>query len=97
MKYRLTPEAFADLQQIHDYIAEEQRHPIAASNVVRSIENTLELIADNPLMGRGTRYPDTYEFAMGKLPFTIVYRLTGEIVQVITIFSQSRHPDNIHL
>ena len=94
MNYRLTPEAFSDLQNIYEYIAEEQHQPNVAASVVTSIQNTLERVADNPLMGRKTNYLNTYQFSMAKLPFTLVYRIAGDMIHIITIFNETRHPDS---
>ena len=66
MRYRFTPEAFSDLQHIHDYIAEEQHHPIAAADVVAKIEQTLERISDNPLIGRKNRICEYLSICNGK-------------------------------
>ncbi|GJL82563.1 MAG: hypothetical protein DHS20C01_21970 [marine bacterium B5-7] len=93
MRLRLTPEAYADLDNIHSYIADEQQRPQTAAAVVRQIEQSFERISNHPRIGRVTPFPDTREYTIASLPFTVIYRLRDEWVEIITIFHESQHPD----
>lgn len=50
MKYRLSPEAERDINEIWEYIAED--NPTAADNVINTIQDALATISKSPGLGR---------------------------------------------
>ncbi len=48
-KGEFTPEAVSDLNDIHDYIAQDS--PSAAVRFIREIEEKCDTLAEQPLMG----------------------------------------------
>ena len=93
MKLRLTARAYRDLVSITSYIAEEQQNPQAARVVLDRIERTFTRIQTMPYIGRTSVRPDTREFTIAKLPFSVVYRIRTDTVEVLTVFHTSQHPD----
>ena len=49
-RHEFTPEAVSDLNDIHDYIAQDS--PSAAARFIREIEEKCDTLAEHPLMGR---------------------------------------------
>jgi len=93
MRLHITPEAYADLDSIYTYIAEEQHQPQNATRVLNRIVATLESIQHHPHIGRATEYPFTHELTIATLPFTVVYRIADDTIEIITVFHESQHPD----
>jgi toxin ParE1/3/4 len=61
---RFSSEARRDLQEIHDYIAADD--PAAALRLVGRIEQSCQLLAENPLIG------ESCEFLAERLRMTVV-------------------------
>jgi toxin ParE1/3/4 len=86
-------EAISDLDGIARYIA--QHSPAAATRVIARIHRVIYPTIDRlPLSGRLNRANNTREFAVPGLPYPIVYRPVGDVVDVIAIFHTSREPAN---
>jgi len=73
MKVRVTDDAKADLQQIKAYISE--RNAIAAEGVIDRIRKTLTLLAVLPRLGHAGLVHGTFEKAVPRVPYLIVYRI----------------------
>jgi len=71
MRMRLTPRAYNDLAAILDYI--DTRSPQGARNVKRTIQKTLDLIAQAPEAGRRSGVADTRVLSAGKYPYLIYW------------------------
>lgn len=91
MKVRLTTRAHRDLANIVSFI--EKENPSAAATVAQRIEAALNGIAEMPMIGRKSVRPNTREFVVRGLPLLIVYRLTTDVIEVITIFHTSQDPN----
>ena len=84
-KVHYSDESKRDLEQIGDYIAEDLKNPSAALRIVNDIQDTIDKLADFPLMGMllsGIVEVDTeYRFLLcGK--YIAFYRPQGEDVQI---------------
>ena len=90
MKRRLTSRAYRDIENILTYI--QERNPRAAETIVERIENTLDLICEMPLIGRPSGRPGAREHPVRHTPLLVVYQLTGDTIEVLTIFHTSRDP-----
>src|SRR5206468_7856684 len=64
-------EALADLEHIFNWIAQDS--PTAAKTVVDRLFNSTELLIDFPFMGHVGREPNTFEWAVPRLPYIVVY------------------------
>jgi len=71
MKLRYTPRAKADLSEIFDFVAQDNRH--AASRIIAKIRVNLAGLAANPLLGRPGRIQDTRELIIADYPFIVAY------------------------
>jgi toxin ParE1/3/4 len=84
MIVRFSPQARADIQSIHGYIALE--NPAMAGRVVGAIEVATSRLAQFPLLGRMGAVATTRELVIPRLPYIAVYRVNVDIVEVIAVF-----------
>jgi toxin ParE1/3/4 len=97
-RYVLSPAAQADLEQIWDYTCERWSDG-QAETYVREIQRAIELVADNPLIGRSCEGVRTgyRRHAVGS--HTLYYRLGagGDLVDIVRILHKhmdiDRHLD----
>lgn len=83
-----SPEAIADMEEIGAHIQEE--NPIAAQQFILKIENTCELIASRPFIGR-TRDDlllDMRSFPVGN--YVIFYEKTGDGIAIVRVLHGAR-------
>lgn len=90
MRLRVTARANRDLQNIADYIRGE--NPYAAARVLERIERTFSILLDAPFIGRPSQREGVREFPVRDLPFLVIYRVTSDAVDVLTVFHTSRDP-----
>ena len=84
-------EAISDLDEIARYIA--RHNPAAAARVIARVHRVIYRTIDRlPLSGRLNRANNTREFAVPGLPYLVIYRPVGDVVDVIAIFHTSRDP-----
>ncbi len=89
MRLNYTPEAIADLDNIHSYIAEDDSN--AADRVIARILQSLTILETHPLVGRTGRIKDTREWSISGLPYIGVYIIPDDInVDVIAIVHTSK-------
>ncbi len=83
-----TDQAIADLDDIHDFVA--QNSPSAAARLIGLIRERCFLLAENPMMGRSRPElaPDLRSFPVGN--YIIFYRPVDNGIQVIHIVRGSR-------
>jgi toxin ParE1/3/4 len=83
VRIRWTPEAFADLEQLTERIAQES--PDAALRVARRIYQAVESLEKSPNIGRPGWVKHTRELALAPLPYLVVYRVENEVVHIVRI------------
>ncbi|NKB63889.1 MAG: type II toxin-antitoxin system RelE/ParE family toxin [Gammaproteobacteria bacterium] len=93
MKLRRTTRAQRDLERIVSYISDIEHSPKIALSVLERIENVLEAIKDNPEIGFQGRRPLTREMPIHGLRTTIVYRVVGDTIEILTVFRSRQQPD----
>lgn len=92
MRIQWTKGASQNLNQIEEYIAQD--NPDAAVDVILKIIKSVELLADNPAMGKVGRLFDTRELIIGGTPFIVPYRIkTGRIEILRVQHSAMQWPD----
>jgi len=92
MRVRYTPAALEHLTEIGDYIARDNRE--AANRVIQAIRHAVELLRDNPDMGRKGHLEATREIVIPRLPYYAAYRLTESAVEVFAVIHTARNwPD----
>src|SRR5687767_3987792 len=94
-RLQITDAAQADLPGIQDYIAEHNRSRAIVDRVLRRIDQSCEILATRPLMGRsrddlapGLRYHPCEHYL-------IVYRPTGHGIEVARVLHSKRNIDDI--
>ena len=88
VRYRLTPRAAQDLDDIGGYIARD--NPVTAARFVATLEMRLQLVADHPMAGRARRElsPDLRSIAFRR--YVVFYRVRHGTVEIIRIVHGSR-------
>lgn len=88
MQIRWTTQAANALEQIGDYIAQE--NPQAAHHVVNEIYQRVQPLADFPSLGRVGRLEGTRELVIQGLPYFVPYRVRDEVVEILDVIHTSR-------
>jgi toxin ParE1/3/4 len=70
---RWTEPANADFLGVIEWL--KARNPSAAARVGRRILDSVELLAEQPYLGKPGRSPDTRELGVGRVPYLVVCRL----------------------
>ena len=83
MQLRWTQEAAHDLEHIADYLFEHA--PANAEDMVREIYQAPAALLQFPHRGRPGRKQGTREMVLSVRPYIVIYRLSGEVVQVVRI------------
>lgn len=88
MRVRWLRVALANLDAEAEYIAED--NPAAAERVVQKILRAVDLLKQNPAMGRAGRVAGTRELVVAETPYIIPYRVRGDTVEILRIFHAAR-------
>ena len=83
MDVRWSPAAADDLQQIVNYLRQE--NPAAAERIGHSIFEAAGSLNNFPERGREGRVEGTRELVLTSLPFIIVYRVAIDVVEIIDV------------
>jgi toxin ParE1/3/4 len=79
MEIRWLDRAVAELNAIHDFIASD--NPTAATLTARRIDAAVNLLAEQPSLGRPGRVPGTRELVVSGTPYLVAYSvLVGTII-----------------
>jgi toxin ParE1/3/4 len=78
----------ANLDAEAEYIAED--NPTAAERVVQKILRAVDLLKQNPAMGRAGRVAGTRELVVAETPYIIPYRVRGDAVEILRVFHAAR-------
>jgi len=76
-------DAINDLQALRQYIAQDK--PSAASRVAKRILGTVNLLPDQPSIGRPGRVSGTRELIIPGLPYLIPYRVKTNIIEILRV------------
>ena len=88
MQIKWTGDAILDLIEIRRYIAQD--NPRAANDVALRIKKTVQLLSDQPNMGKLGRADGTREIVISGLPYIIPYRVKNNVVQILRVFHGAR-------
>jgi toxin ParE1/3/4 len=90
VKLRFTPEATVNLAEIGDYISE--RSPGAAQRVQSAILDSIDLLRDNPELGRMQRSRGVRKLVTRKYPYLVYYRISerADAVDILSIVHPAR-------
>ena len=89
MKIRWTRTALHNLAAEAEYIARDS--PTAAGKTLARIKNAVNLLADQPSMGRAGRLPDTRELVITETPYIIPYRIHDGQIEILRVFHTARN------
>lgn len=84
MKIRWTPPAVQDLEGINDFLREHYPHYCLPT--MRKLYRKIQLLRLTPYIGRSGRIEGTREILFNPLPYIVVYRVKGEIVEIWRIW-----------
>ena len=92
MKIRWLDVAVDDLEDIADYIAQD--NPVAAKRMVTRLWASVQTLAIHPEAGRPGRVYGTRELIVSKTPFIVPYRIIGSEIQILRVLHGARQwPD----
>lgn len=83
MRMRWTEGAVGNLDQVEEYIAQD--NPPAAVATVNKIIEAAQMLSDYPAIGKRGRERGTRELAIAGLPFTIIYAVRREELVIIRV------------
>ena len=87
-------DAIYDLRALKQYISQE--NPSAANRVAKSILNSVNLLLEQPGLGRPGRVVNTRELVVIGTPYIIPYRIKNDEIELLRIFHSSMHwPENL--
>ena len=91
------PAAERDVGRIWAYL--DQRSPAAADAVVRSVVGTVDLLADQPELGRPADdvVPVGRYRAVMRAPYRIVYRVTDQEILILRVWDTRRDPETFQV
>ena len=88
MRVRWLRKALRDLDDEAAYIAADDR--VAASLVVQRVIAAVDMLAEQPGLGRPGRVPGTRELVAMKTRYIVPYRVSADSVEVLRVFHTSR-------
>jgi plasmid stabilization system protein ParE len=88
MRLTFRPDALADLEEIHDYIAEDDA--ATADSFLGQLRRRCDLLAEQPMIGRERPelYPGLRSFAFGR--YVILYRVLADEVEIAAVIHGAR-------
>ena len=94
MKIRYRPTALAQLDGIFDYIA--QHNPKSADKVLRTIQLSIDRLADFPLSGRPSKVGDIRELSIVRYPYIVFYAVddAARVVLILRVRHTSQDPEH---
>jgi toxin ParE1/3/4 len=80
--------AAIDLKEAYEFILLD--NPVAAENEINKILDAIELLSENPGMGKAGRVPKTRELVVARTPYIVIYRAKGNRLEILRIFHSAR-------
>ncbi len=80
--------ALSDLDESIEYIAQHNQN--AARKLANRIWNSVQLLADNPEIGRPGRVSGTRELVINGTPYIVAYRIKSNQVQILRVIHGAR-------
>ena len=88
-----TERALDDLRSLREYIQTES--PSAAARVSKRILDVVQIILQQPSIGRPGRVPGTREMAVTKTPFLIPYSVLETKLIILRVLHGARKWDDV--
>jgi plasmid stabilization system protein ParE len=93
VKLRWLRSGSVSLRRHVNFIAAE--NPAAAARVRRRIRSVVLRLVDFPESGRVGQVPGTRELIIGNLPYIVLYRVSGDVVEILRVFHSSQDRANL--
>jgi toxin ParE1/3/4 len=90
MRVRYTQRAFADREAIFEYLNE--RNPAAARKVKAFIAEKIASLSHSPRRARFVKGLNVHALWLGRYPYIVYYRVSGEVVSIVHIRHAARKP-----
>lgn len=88
MKLLFKKRAVRHLEQIHDYIAED--NPAAAKRVIERITRGIDRLSIFPMSGRRGIIKGTRLLAVPDVPYIVVHRVRAGTVEILAVLHTAR-------
>ncbi len=88
MTLRWDARALRDIEAIYEYIARED--PAAAKRILQRIEESIGRLLIIPMSGRPGVVKGTRLLAVPGLPYIVVHRVRGEVVDILAVLHTAR-------
>ena len=88
MEIKWLKKALKNLDDEANFIAKE--NPVAARNTVQKILNHVELLINNPSLGRPGRIHGTRELVIDNTSYIVPYRVNNNGIEILRVFHTSR-------
>jgi len=83
-----------DLIEIRKYIAKER--PQSANDIAQLILKDIDVLKNNPGIGRPGRIPNTKELIIAGTPYIVPYRVKGGIIEILRVLHGAmRWPEDL--
>ena len=91
---RWTRRALMRLDQVGSYI--EKEDPQAAARLIVRLVSSVDLLTEQPAMGRVGRIKGTRELVFADIPYIIPYRVQPTTIEILTVMhAAQKWPDNL--
>ncbi len=87
MKLKWLEDAIDDLQSLRQYIA--QNNPKAANQIAKKILSTINLLSEQPEIGRQGRVHNTRELVISETSYIAPYRVKNGVIEILRILHSS--------
>jgi toxin ParE1/3/4 len=84
MTIKWLEDAIYDLQALRQYIALDK--PAAANRVAKQIITAVNILSEQPSIGRCGRVPNTRELIVAGTPYIIPYRVKNNTIEILRVF-----------
>ena len=85
--------AMDELNAIHDFIAAD--NPTAAHLTSQKIDAAVDLLAEQPSLGRPGRVPQTRELVVPGTPYLVAYSVVVDVITILSVQHGARRwPDS---
>jgi addiction module RelE/StbE family toxin len=85
-------QAIINLNDAREYI--QAHNPEAAQSIIDRIEKVINQLQSFPMSGRPGRRTNTRELVVTRTPFLVVYRVSEDFVEILSLFHTSKQwPD----
>lgn len=91
--YLLAPEAWADLDELQNYLLAER--PEAVAHVMAGLRRGMDLLAENPGIGRQRRLGDRLLRVWVVWSWAIIYDDSRQPIEVVRVIHGARNIDQI--